>query len=284
MRRVLVIANSAKPHALEYAARAEKELRRLGAEVFVSTHRHDDLSRFHAEIAVVFGGDGTVLGTVAGFGQYGELPEILAFNLGRLGYLAENPAARMEEILGAAIAGELIASRRMLIEASTHHGGVTWRDHALNEFVLSYRQVRRQLAMSVKVDGEDLMDFRGDGMIISTPTGSTAYSLSAGGPVASPELEAMILTPLCPHLLANRSLVLSPGEVLTMRHYGEFAVEVTADGRYCLELEKGRDLTLRISSRSVNFLFEARGRYRLLREKLGWGWDGIVPNFPLGEG
>ncbi len=278
MRRILIIANSAKPQALEYAAKAEQELRRLGAEVFVSIHRHDDLSRYHAELAVVFGGDGTVLGAVTGFGREEEIPEILAFNLGHLGYLAENPASRMEEILASALAGELLASRRMMIEASTDNGQVRWRDHALNEFVLSYRQVRRQLALSVRVDGEALMDFRGDGMIIATPTGSTAYSLSAGGPVASPELEAMILTPLCPHLLANRSLVLSPGEVLTLRHFGEFPVEVTADGRYCLDLEKGRDLTLRISGRRVSFLFEARGRYRLLREKLGWGWDGIVPN------
>ncbi len=273
MARVLIVANADKPRALTLAADARKQFTALGVEAYVSTDRNEDLSRYQANMVVIFGGDGTVLGAISTLGPV--VPAILAFNTGHLGYLAENPPERMGDIFREAMEGTLYVSRRMMIEGSITSDRRTWIDYALNEFVLSYRQSRRQLPMSVRVDGEDLMDLRGDGMIIATPTGSTAYSLSAGGPVASPELGAIILTPLCPHQLANRSLVLNPGEVVTIVHYGDNSVELTADGRYCLDVRRTEELTVRISTRQVSFLYEARGRYRLLREKLGWGWSGI---------
>ena len=268
--RVVIVANSDKPRAAELAARAEELLRGLRAETYVSTNRKEDLSRYHPHLAVVFGGDGTVLGAVGALGP--EPPDIVAFNIGHLGYLAENPPEDLAEILRKALAGELWSSRRMMIEASVNNQHRRWTECALNEFVISYRHNRRQLPFSVRVNGEELMDVRGDGLILATPTGSTAYCLSAGGPVASPELAAIILTPLCPHQLANRSLVLNPGETVSIVHHGEHAVEVMADGRICLELPRNEELTVRLSRRQVNFLYQPRGRYKLLREKLGWGW------------
>lgn len=267
MPRVVVIANSDKPRALDLARAAQSELERLGAEVILSTRRGEDLSGHDAHLAVVFGGDGTVLGAVSSLGD--ESPAILAFNTGHLGYLAENPPEGMRDILGEAFAGRLQASHRMMIE-----GGVEGRGKiaALNEFVISYRQNSRPLAMSVKVDGEELMQLRGDGVIVATPTGSTAYSLSAGGPVTSPELSAIVFTPLCPHQLANRSLVLNPAETIGVIHHGDMPVEVMADGSHFLNLLNGEEFFVRLSKRRVTFLYQSRGRYRLLREKLGWGW------------
>ncbi len=141
------------------------------------------------------------------------------------------------------------------------------------EIVLSNRQNRRQLLLSVRVDGEELMHLRGDGLICATPTGSTAYSLSAGGPVLSPEMAGILLTPLCPHQLAIRPLVLNPAETVGISHNEAESAVMTADGRFCGMLEKGEELRVGVSSRTVRFLYQPRGRYRLLREKLGWGWD-----------
>lgn len=269
MANVVVVANQDKSGAADLAARAETELRRLGSEVTVSVKYGEDLSRGRYDLAVVFGGDGTVLGAIDALGD--NPPPVAAFNLGHLGYLAENPSERMAAILEKAVRGELPASRRMMIEASVDSRA--WKRVALNEFVFSFRRNRRQMNMTIGVDGEELMDLRGDGVIVSTPTGSTAYSLSAGGPVASPALSAIILTPLCPHQLANRSLVLDPGETVEITHRNDDTVEVIGDGVSCLELVKGEVLRVRTSSRRVSFLYETRGRYRLLREKLGWGWS-----------
>ncbi len=270
MRRIAIIANSGKPRALELASAAERECARLGAEAIVSTREGEDLSGLGARLAVVFGGDGTVLGAVSSLGE--AAPPILAFNIGRLGYLAENPPEAMKDILRQAFGGALQASHRMMIEGGVGPDGP--RAAALNEFIVSYRRNSRPLAMSVTVDGEELMQLRGDGVIIATPTGSTAYSLSAGGPVASPELSAIVFTPLCPHQLANRSLVLNPSERIDIVHHGDTPVEVMADGKHFLDLRSGEPFTVGLSKRRVTFLYQSRGRYRLLREKLGWGWRG----------
>lgn len=274
MRRVVILANSEKPRALELARAAEREAANLGAEALVSTREGEDLSGAGAQLAVVFGGDGTVLGAVSALGE--AAPPVLAFNTGHLGYLAENPPDAMRDILRQAFEGGLQESRRMMIEGLI--GGVPVAA-ALNEFIVSYRRNNRPLSMSVTVDGEELMRLRGDGVIIATPTGSTAYSLSAGGPVMSPELSAIVFTPLCPHQLANRSLVLNPAETIGVTHHGsgsggggDIPAEVIADGRHFHDLPPGEEFTVRVARRRVTFLRQARGRYRLLREKLGWGW------------
>lgn len=271
MANILIVANRDKSPAMELADAAGRELEALGCQVAISSDRHEDLSRYAPEKVVVFGGDGTVLGAVGALGS--EPPPVLAFNVGRLGYLAENPPENMKELLRLAVENKLPSTRRCMIEGSVFNANRQWRDFALNEFAISYRQNRRQLLLSVKVDGEELMELRGDGLILATPTGSTAYSLSAGGPVANPEMSAMLLTPLCPHQLAIRPLILLPGETVGLSHRDGHAVEVMADGRSCFNLEKGEEMLVRVSQRKVCFLYQPRGRYTLLREKLGWGWD-----------
>ena len=270
MKRLLIFAHPEKPEAIRLAREAKIELESDGVEVQLSTAIGEDLSEFKADLAAVFGGDGTVLTAVSGLGD--SPPPVLAFNLGRLGYLAENPPDNVTRSIREAMAGEMKESTRVMIEASIDGERRKWRDHVLNEIVITSRQNGRQLPLAVQVDGEELMDVRGDGIILATPTGSTAYALSAGGPVVSPELSAIILTAVCPHQLANRSLVLDPGETVSVRHFSDRPVEVMADGRICLELGRDETLDIRISPRRVRFLFRGRGRYRLLREKLGWGW------------
>lgn len=275
MPSVVVVANQDKPGALELAAEAEIELRKLGARTRISTDYGEDLSQTRYDLAVVFGGDGTVLGAIAALGE--RPPPIAAFNLGHLGYLAENPPERLAATLAKALRGQLQTSSRMMIEAELERVP-PWRRTALNEFVVSFRRNHRQMNLTISVDGEELMDLRGDGVIVGTPTGSTAYSLSAGGPVASPLLSAMVLTPLCPHQLANRPLVLDPGETVEITHHNDEPAEVIADGVSCMTLDKGETMRIRTASRRIEFLYENRGKYRLLREKLGWGWNAAGHN------
>lgn len=267
----VVVANPDKPEALRLAEVAAAALGRHGMEVRLSTHQDDDLSMLRPALAVVFGGDGTVLGAVANLGP--PPPPIVAFNVGRLGYLAANPPDRVEEIIDMALAGELQASRRMMVDARIVTAEGEWRGSALNEFAITSRQHGRLLPISVRVDGEDLMEIRSDGLIAATPTGSTAYALAAGGPVASPELAALILAPICPHQLANRSLVLDPAEKVEIRHHGEVPVELVADGRHRRMVERDDVLEITRSRTQVRLLALRGGKYGTLREKLGWGWN-----------
>lgn len=255
---------------MRLAAEAERETSRLGLAVRVSTRIGEGISGFIPDLAVVFGGDGTVLGAAAALGE--NPPPILAFNLGRLGYLAENPPDSFPDLIRRALAGELRQSIRMRVEARLESPRRQWRRTALNEFALVSRLNGRLLPLSIQVDGKQLMDIRGDGIIVGTPTGSTAYALAAGGPVVSPELAAIILAPICPHQLANRSMVLDPTETVRLRHFNDHPVDLLADGRLCLAMDMDETLTTKASPSPIRFLSSSTEKYKLLREKLGWGW------------
>ncbi|MDR0361323.1 MAG: NAD(+)/NADH kinase [Planctomycetota bacterium] len=273
MGDLVIIANPDKPDAVRFAEDARDELGRCGCRAVLSLDLADDLSRIRADMAVVFGGDGTVLGAVQRFGD--EIPPILAFNVGRLGYLADNPPGGIMETISLALGGGLAESRRMTLDARVlRDGGDVWRGGALNEFVLSARLPGRIVPLAVSVDDEDVMYTRGDGIIVATPTGSTAYALSAGGPVASPELQAVIVAPICPHQLANRPMVLGPSETIRLRQFGEDRAELAADGMRRFHVAPGDVVEVRASTRTVRLLSPPRGRFKVLRQKLDWGWRG----------
>ncbi len=271
MSKIVIIANPDKPEAVRFAEEVNTHLQARGDATRLSIDLDDDFSNLHADIAVVFGGDGTVLGVIQRFS--GNVPPILAFNLGRLGYLAGNPPHDMMARIDDAIAGKLSESSRMMLQVEVKFtNGQAWNCLGLNEIVLAPVRPGRMVPLEVQVDGEDVMYTRGDGIIVATPTGSTAYALSAGGPVASPELDAMIITPICPHQLANRPLVLGPEEKVVLRHFGVHEVELTVDGSRRIAVES--DATVRIgkSTERVRLLTPLQERFQILREKLGWGW------------
>ncbi len=271
MAEIVVVANPDKPEAVRLAGEVEREFVGRGFGVRVSFGYDDDLSGESADMVVVFGGDGTVLGAVQRFA--GHVPPILAFNVGRLGYLAGNPPERVVERIDDACEGRLTSSSRMMLEMRVVTNNVeTWRGLALNEIVLSPSRPGRMVPLSVVVDEEDVMFNRGDGIIVSTPTGSTAYALSAGGPVASPELDAIIIAPICPHQLANRPLVLGPEEKVRLGHYGDQPVDLTVDGARCHRVDSGAVVEVSASRQRVRLLSPRRGKFKILREKLGWGW------------
>jgi NAD+ kinase len=270
---LVIIANPDKPEAVRLAREVERDCGSLGRRAVVSLDLADDLSRLSAEMAVVFGGDGTVLGAVQRFG--GEIPPLLAFNVGRLGYLADNSPDRVMETLARALDGKLCHSERMTLEARVvRDGREMWRGRALNEFVLGADKPGRIVPLAVAVDDEQVMYTRGDGIIVASPTGSTAYALSAGGPVASPELRAVIVAPICPHQLANRPMVLGPSETVRLLNHGDDRAELAADGMRRRRIAAGDLVEVRASDHPVRLLSPPRGRFKVLREKLDWGWSG----------
>jgi len=223
------------------------------------------------EMLAVFGGDGTLLAAarlVAGH----DIP-ILGINLGSLGFLSEVKLPDLLPNLEAILAGDYELESRILLEVEVLRGQ-TVREHylALNDAVINKGALARIIEIEVLVSGQMMAGFRADGLIVSTPTGSTAYSLSAGGPILYPSLEAFIITPICPHTLTNRPVVVPDGDLIevTLRHGTE--VMLTVDGQVGMPLEPGDILRARKST-SVIRLVQPAGNifFKVLREKLKWG-------------
>jgi len=220
-----------------------------------------------ARLIVSFGGDGTILQT-ARAAMRSSVP-LLGVNLGTKGFMAELEPGELEGVLRAA-RGDYVPSRRMMLDVELIRGGrVVLSDSALNDVVIS--GVARAVGLAALGDGQIITEYSGDGMIAATPTGSTAYSMSAGGPLVEPTAEAIILTPVCPHILAARSFVLAPERQVTLRPEnlkGRRAV-LSVDGLEPVDLMEGDEIRIR-KSRYVTILAHVSHKsfYDIAFEKL----------------
>lgn len=224
----------------------------------------------HIDALLTLGGDGTMLrGARLLAGR--QIP-ILGVNLGRLGFLTACAGSELEVALERLAAGDYIVQARMALDARTsRHGTEQWR--ALNDVVLHKGGFARVVHLGVSVNGELIGAYAADGLIISTPTGSTAYSLSAGGPVVVPTVESIVLTPISPHTLAVRPVVLPPGaEVTVQAEDGPAELLVTIDGQVGTTFAPGDTLTVRRADRPVLVVhFRDTTFFSRMRRKLGWG-------------
>lgn len=224
-----------------------------------------------ASAIVVLGGDGTLLATARLCGAR-KIP-ILGVNLGTLGFLAETPLDKLTEVLEAALAGRAhVEQRRMLSATVVRASGESSEHQALNDAVLSRGAMGRTIDLEARIDGEFLALFNADGLIIGTPTGSTAYNLSAGGPLIHPTVRVMILSPICPHALNMRPIVVHDSSVLELR-LGSSREELllTLDGQETVQVSS--DDTIRISCSPFEACLVTDADisfYGLLRKKLGW--------------
>lgn len=230
-----------------------------------------DLPRM-ADLVVVLGGDGTLL-SVARLVESGEVP-ILGVNLGGLGFLTEITLDELYPILRLVLAGKYRGSRRMLLQVSVQRGGESIAEHVvLNDAVMTKGALARIVDLAVFVEQEYVTTYRADGLIVCTPTGSTAYGLSAGGPILFPSMRAIILVPICPHTLTDRPLVL-PEEVrvqVALESQNE-DVYLTLDGQVGFPL-RYRDLVeVRRADREITLIVSPKkSYYEILRSKLKWG-------------
>jgi NAD+ kinase len=257
-------------------------LAKQGCEVFVegSTASHLSLTDYPTKtveefagainVAVVLGGDGTMLGI--GRQLAGSNVPLVGINMGRLGYMTDIPIQNVQAVLPQIIAGEYEADDRTLLDAVVlRNGKVINRALALNDVVVNRSGISGMVELAVRVNGSFMYNQRSDGLIVSTPTGSTAYALSAGGPILHPRVAGILLAPIAPHSLSNRPIVLPQDIVVSIEVVDGREVIVNFDMQSQTDLQSGDTIEVRQSEKTITLL-HPRGHsdYKTLREKLHW--------------
>ncbi|HTQ25114.1 MAG TPA: NAD(+)/NADH kinase [Candidatus Binataceae bacterium] len=229
-----------------------------------------------SDLIVVLGGDGTLLSIARLVGER-ETP-ILGINLGGLGFLTEITVEETQATLARVLAGDFEVDRRITLEATveSHAAGERAADResfrALNDVVINKRALGRMLELIVVASGERFCSYRADGLIIATPTGSTAYALSAGGPIVFPSLEAVVLAPICPHTLSNRPVVLPDSFEIDVRvRTDENGAMLTVDGQQTARITSTDALRVRRGKNPVVLVRSSHTYFEIWRNKLRWG-------------
>jgi NAD+ kinase len=278
--RVVIVGPDGQAEVDAAARRLEKFLASQGhsARVRLASREawgHDNFpttATGGVDLVVVLGGDGSILRT-ARWMAYDQVP-VLGVNLGTLGFLADCPPDEAEATLGEIVAGRFRCIDHLMFECTvTRNGAVIHRDIGLNETSLLAGPPFAMIEIALHVDGELATTYRADGLIVSTPVGSTAYNLSAGGPIVRKDLDAFVFTPLNPHTLTNRTVVDSANRaydlVVPRPNAGSACV---VDGRVVTGLVAGDRVSIRRAQPRFTLIETARhGYYRTLREKLEWG-------------
>ncbi len=223
-----------------------------------------------ADLAIVLGGDGTMLSIARRLAPH-DVP-LIGINLGRLGFLTDIPLAKMESTLEAMLAGHYQEERRTLLHASVERTSGT-RDEALalNDVVVNRGAGGSMIECAIEIDGRFVFAMRADGIIVATPTGSTAYALSAGGPILDPKVPALALVPVAPHALTHRPIAVAETSVITITVERGSGAGVHCDGQSHFPLAEGERVTIRRTSHPARFLHpEGHDHFAMLREKLHW--------------
>ncbi len=270
-KTVSVFSRHNDPSARTVADQLQECLLKLGCEV--KRQKNEDAVNTVADLVIVVGGDGTLL-HIARQIAVQDIP-LAGINLGRLGFLVDIPREDMEKILQEILHGSYQQEERIMLHASLSRGGeVIHSAEALNDVVVSKGELARLIEFETLVDDTHVNSARADGIIIATPTGSTAYALSANGPILAPELEAIALVPICPHTLSFRPLVIrSQSRVfIRMLDSGQDNSYLSFDGQSAVRLQDGDTVDIKMAEHRVKLLRPVKhSHYDVLRAKLGWG-------------
>ncbi len=282
MKKIGIVANTSKPNWLETARCIVEFLAGRGVMVVIepkeaSSALFPDMKETQegelaeADMVLSLGGDGTFLKAVRLVGE--EDVPIAGVNLGGLGFLAEFSSEEFLPRLNKILSGDYRIDERMTLWACLVREDKTIRtERALNDVVINMTGVSRLAVLRTSIDEEYLTTYEADGLIVATPTGSTAYSLSAGGPIVEPSLEAIVLTPICPHSLSNRPILIPPHRAIQIcpLKIPEGAI-VTVDGQTAFPLLCGDVLTVAKGRKSVRMItMKETSYFQILRSKLGW--------------
>jgi NAD+ kinase len=224
-----------------------------------------------SDLLIVLGGDGTLLSMARAVGDLGV--PIMGVNLGGLGFMTATTLDEMLPSLEAMLAGRtVIEDRLMLVARVVRHGAVICEHMALNDLVITKSAMSRIISLSVSVEGEYATAYRADGLILSTPTGSTAYCLSAGGPIVFPRVEAIVLTPICSHTLTNRPIVLPASDRIEVTVQSDQEIMLTVDGQVGVGLRE-HDVVevVKAAARMRLVRLPQKNFFSVLRTKLKWG-------------
>lgn len=228
------------------------------------------------DMVLVLGGDGTLIGMADCIAEAGALTPMLGVNFGSLGFLTEVTLPELYRSLEHALNGRAFIEERMMIRATTtSHGDVRSKTIALNDAVITKTARSRMIDLSVHVGDEFVTRVRADGLIIATPTGSTAYNLSAGGPIVQPAVDAMIITPIAPHTLTNRPIVIPGSSTVRVQPNIDAArdeIVFTLDGQSTFPIHAGDEISVERAQRPLRLIRPStRSYFEVLRTKLKWG-------------
>jgi NAD+ kinase len=248
----------------------EKETAGLVPAAAVTAARKSDLPG-QVDLLIVLGGDGTLLSMARAVGDCGV--PIVGVNLGGLGFLTATTLDEMLPALEALLAGGMEIEERMMLGARLVRGGQPVGEYlALNDVVMTKSAMSRIIDLSVSVGGRHAISYRADGLIISTPTGSTAYNLSAGGPILFPTMDAVVLTPIAPHTLSNRPIVVPGAQRIEVRLLVDQEVMLTMDGQVGVPLREGDIVEVQKAGARIRLVrFPQKDFFSVLRTKLKWG-------------
>ena len=287
IKRVGLIANPDKPASRALLQKAAQLIRRSGREVLADEAAAtlaglrcpvcpDAATLAHqADLLLVFGGDGTMLRVAREVA--GQQTPILGVKVGGLGFLTAVQSPQLPAALRQIWAGEFFLESRPLIQASGKARGIPVVQQSLNDFVISRGAASRLIELEVSVGDEILTHYRCDGLIISSPTGSTAYSLAAGGAIVSPDAEVLTLTPICPHTLSNRSVIVRLDSTVRVKVLSETVeTTLTSDGQVPFPLGTGDVITISRSRHSIRLLrLPGSSFFQTLRQKLNWSGSNV---------
>jgi len=284
MIRVGFLLKRGKPEARELAASLARQLSSQGSTVTVLPEDADVIPGAKVvaaadlgaaiDVLAVLGGDGTFLYGASLVADNGV--PLFGVNLGSLGFITPHTSSEASGAIDDLVAGRLPIEERMRLAVTIRSVlGQPVPDlptrSAVNDAVLTQRSIARLLDLEARLDGADIATYKADGLIVATPTGSTAYTLAAGGPVLTPDVQAMVLTPICPHTLTHRPLVFRPDARLEIRNASDGPVTLTIDGQWGHELASGASIEVRRAARPLRVYRSPRGFFGILREKLSWG-------------
>ena len=285
-KTVGLIAHTGKPGAAELVTQLRTEFERAGVAVELE---HDTaaligLAKGHsiaelgeaADLLVVLGGDGTILHVVSSLDDV--VKPVFGINIGSLGFLTCLNSSAYAEAIESIVSGKFAFSDRVLLSVEIERDGKrTEPVLALNDAVISRGEVSRLIRLRTRVNGEPLTEFNADGLVIATPTGSTAYSLSAGGPIIAPHSGVFVITPICPHVLTNRSLILDDSSTIEVEpSEPEYPSYLTVDGRSPVLLEFTSVVRIRRSEKILPLaVLQQTSFFSVLRQKLKWSGSSI---------
>jgi len=269
LRRLAFVVNRAKPGAAALAADLAKIARARKVKVSL-TDKFPIPAGFlqHQDACCVLGGDGSILSVVAE-AVAAQVP-VFGINRGKLGFLATIPVGEAPAIFSRLLDGEFHLARRTLLRARAGDGRTAL---ALNDIVLKHPSLSRLISLEVESDGRLVNEYHADGLIFATPTGSTAYNLSAGGPLIHPHARVIALTPICPHTLTNRSVIFAEDTKLEVRGLDpDIHPAVSCDGQPCFEGGQVWPITIQLEARTLALLQPpGHAHFAILRDKLRWG-------------
>jgi NAD+ kinase len=283
--KIGLIAHTGKAGVAEMTRTLAQALEQRGLSVLVEKntaelagislkHSISELGR-EADLLVVLGGDGTILYSV---GQLGDnIKPVFGINMGALGFLTCANSTAYTEAVECIASGNMVFSERSLLDVVVNSNGDASRMIALNDVVFSRGEVSRLIRLKTTVNGEVLTEFSADGLIVATPTGSTAYSLSAGGPILAPESGAFVITPICPHVLTNRSIIVDENSVIEIEvTEHDYPVFLTVDGRDPIRIDMGVIVQIKKSERVLPLAsLPGVSFFGVVRQKLKWSGSNI---------